>query len=167
MSFAVKHAVKKEVSGTFRLLPQGAGRTQNVPAAAGAAAAPSPAAAGAAAAADQLEGLACSGPATGPAPGRGPSPGPSPALAALGPDASAAVPTQDPARAERRRAMHSSRTMEPVAATTSTATGKHQPYVGHRSEETRSRSFHSCFVTSLECTGFCEEEQGEPYAITY
>ncbi|KAJ1520807.1 hypothetical protein ONE63_003898 [Megalurothrips usitatus] len=40
MSFAVKHAVKKEVSGTFRLLPQAAGRSQHVPVAPAAPAAP-------------------------------------------------------------------------------------------------------------------------------
>ena len=32
MSFPVQHAVQKEVTGSFRLLPQAVGRTQNIPA---------------------------------------------------------------------------------------------------------------------------------------
>ncbi|XP_034234043.1 serine-rich adhesin for platelets [Thrips palmi] len=87
MSFAVKHAVKKEVSGTFRLLPQAAGRSQNAPVETPCAAIQ----------ASQSASQSASQVAVQPA------------------DAS-----HGQERAERRRAMFSSRTMESVAANTST-----------------------------------------------
>ncbi|KAK3928866.1 Rho guanine nucleotide exchange factor 17 [Frankliniella fusca] len=104
MSFAVKHAVKKEVSGTFRLLPQSAGRSQNVP----------------------VDGV--SQHQVAPAPAQAPAP------------ASDEEQHSEGDRAERRRVMYSSRTMEPVAAAAAPTS-------------TADRSEDSTFLRHLELEG--------------
>ncbi|XP_052132683.1 uncharacterized protein LOC113216354 [Frankliniella occidentalis] len=102
MSFAVKHAVKKEVSGTFRLLPQSAGRNQNVP----------------------VDGVQQQQ-----------------HHQALPQPASDEEQHSDGDRADRRRVMYSSRTMESVAAAAPTTTA------------TVDRSEDSTFLRHLELEG--------------